>query len=117
MTGVKKVLVDIKSDSTNYVTFGDRPKGEIKGVEKLDYTGQPNLDDVLFFKRLTTNLISIKQLCDQGLKVNFTKSECLVTNEKNEFIMKGARSKDNCYQWSPQETNLSPKCLCLKTRK
>jgi hypothetical protein len=91
MTGVKKFLVDIKSYSTRYVTFGDGSKGEIKGVGKLDYPGLPSLDDVLFVKGITANLISISQLCDQGHKVNFTKSECLVTNEKNEVIMKGAR--------------------------
>ena len=50
---------------------------------------------MLFVKGITTNLISISQLCDQGLKVNFTESECLVTNEKNEVVMKGVRSKDN----------------------
>ena len=32
MTCVKNLLVDIKSHSTNYVTFGDGAKGEIKGV-------------------------------------------------------------------------------------
>lgn len=97
MTDVKKFLVDIKSYSTSYVTFGDGSKGEIKGVGKLDYPGLLSLDDVLFVKGLTANLISVSQLCDQGLKVNFTKSECVVTNENNEVIMKGARSKDNCY--------------------
>lgn len=36
MTGVKNLLVDIKSHSTSYVTFRDEAKGEIKGVGKLD---------------------------------------------------------------------------------
>ncbi|XP_050920158.1 uncharacterized protein LOC127137782 [Lathyrus oleraceus] len=33
-TGVKKYLMDIKFYSTNFVTFGDRGKGEIKGIGK-----------------------------------------------------------------------------------
>jgi hypothetical protein len=86
MTGVKNFLVNIKSYSTSYVTFGDGSKGEIKGIGKLDYPGLPSLEDILFVKGLTTNLISISQLCDQGLKVNFNKSECMVTNEKDEAI-------------------------------
>ena len=73
MTGIKNLLVDIKSHSTSYVTFGDEAKGEIKGVGKLECSGFPTLDDVLLVKGLTTNLISISQLCDQGFKVNFTK--------------------------------------------
>ena len=82
MTSVKNLLVHVKSHSTSYVTFGDGAKGEIKGVGKLDCSGVPILDDVLLVKGLTTNLISIIQLCDQGFKVNFTKEECLVCNKK-----------------------------------
>jgi len=74
MSGVKKYLVDSKSYSTSFVTFSDGTKGEIKGVGKLVCTGLPRLDDVLLLKGLTANLISISQLCDQGLKFNFTKS-------------------------------------------
>src|SRR3954469_20652101 len=99
MTGVKNLLVDIKNHSTSYVTFGDGAKGEIKGVGKLDCSGVPNLEGVLLVKGLTANLISISQLCDQGYQVNFTKAECVVTNEKREVVMRGVRSKDNCYLW------------------
>ena len=114
MTSVKKFLVGIKPSLTNSVTFGDGLKGKVMGVGKLDYAGQPRLDDVLFVEGLNSNLISISQLHDQGLKVNFTNSECLIKNEKDEVIMKGSRSKDNCYLWSPEDT----KCFstCLKTK-
>lgn len=114
MTSVKKFLVGIKPHSTSYVTFGDGSKGEIKGVGKLDYTRLPSLDNVLFVKGITTNLISISQICDQGLKVNFNKSECFITNENNEVVMKGARSKDNCYLWTPPEIDCFSTCLMTK---
>jgi hypothetical protein len=42
------------------------------GIGKLQYSGLPKLDDVLLVKGLKANLISISQLCDQGLKVDFT---------------------------------------------
>lgn len=83
MTWVKMYLVDIKSYSTSFVTFGDGGKGEIKGIGKLLCIGLPRLDDVLLVKGLNANLISISQLCDQGLEASFTKSKCLITNEKN----------------------------------
>lgn len=114
MTGVKNLLVDMKSHSTSYVTFGDGAKGEIKGVERLDCYGVPKLNDMLLVKGLTANLISISQLCDQGLKVNFTKFECLVTNEKGKVTMKGSRSKDNCYLWISQESSYSSTCTLTK---
>ncbi|GAU10383.1 hypothetical protein TSUD_419050, partial [Trifolium subterraneum] len=114
MTGDDRFLVDIKSYSTSYVTFGDGAKGEIIGVGKLINKSLPKLDNVLLVKGLTANLISISQLCDQGLKVNFTKAECLVTSENDELLMKGVRSKDNCYLWvSQEEANLST-CFIAK---
>ena len=114
MTGVKKFLENNNSYSTGYVMFGDGAKGEIKGVGRLSCTGLPSLDNVLLVKGLTANLISISQLCDEGLKVNFTKSECLVTNEKNEVQMKGVGSKDNNYLWSSKETNHTSTCMISK---
>jgi hypothetical protein len=69
---------------------------------------------VLLVKRLTANLIIISQLCDQGLKVNFTKSECLVTNDKDDVLMRGVRSKDNCYLWVPKDKAYSSTCLMSK---
>jgi hypothetical protein len=95
MFGVKKYLEDIRSYLTSFVTFGDRAKGEIKGVGMLACVGLPKLDNVLLVKGLTANLINITQLCDQGLKVNFTKLECLVTDEENDVLMRGVRSTDN----------------------
>jgi hypothetical protein len=114
MTGNKNLLTGLHPHATSYVTFGDGAKGEIKGIGKLNCPGVPNLDNVLLVKGLTANLISISQLCDQGLNVNFTKTECLITNKENEVIMKGVRSKDNCYMWSSQETGYSSKCTLAK---
>src|SRR4051812_31849231 len=110
MTGLKNLLVDIKSHSTSYVTFGDGAKGEIKGVGKLECSGVPNLEDVLLVKDLNANLISISQLCDQGYQVNFTKDECVVTNEEKEVVMRGVRSKNNCFLWVSQESSYSTIC-------
>ncbi|MCI37810.1 gag-pol polyprotein, partial [Trifolium medium] len=72
-------------------TFGDGAKGEIKGIGNLTDHGLSKLENVLLVKGLTANLISISQLCDQGLKVNVTQSECLVTNDNGEILMKGVR--------------------------
>ncbi|GAU35618.1 hypothetical protein TSUD_30350 [Trifolium subterraneum] len=114
LTGEKKYLNEINPYTTSFVTFGDGAKGEIKGIGNLINKGLPKLNNVLLVKGLTANLISISKLCDQGLKVNFTKSECLITNNKNTVIMKGARSKDNCYLWVPQETSCNTQTRIYK---
>ncbi|CAJ2637520.1 unnamed protein product [Trifolium pratense] len=103
MTGVEKYLKEVKSYATSFVTFGDGAKGEIKGIGRLIDNGLPKLENVLLVKGLTANLISISQLCDQGMKVNFTKNECLVCNNEGDILMRGVRSKDNCYLWIPLE--------------
>jgi hypothetical protein len=82
MTGVENYLKDVRPYVTSYVTFGDGAKGKIIGIRNLIKHGLPRLDDVLLVKGLTTNLISIIQLCDLGLQVNFTKPECQILDEK-----------------------------------
>lgn len=46
-------------------------------------------------------MVSISQLCDQGLSVNLNKEECIITNKDHEMVMKGPKSKKNCYLWIP----------------
>jgi len=114
MTGVDKYLEDVKPYATSYVTFDDGAKGKIVGIGNLVKHGLPILDDVLLVKGLTANLISISQLCDLELQVNFTKPKCQISNEKGEVLMRGTRSKDNCYLWISQEEAYISTCLLSK---
>ncbi|GAU48712.1 hypothetical protein TSUD_281050 [Trifolium subterraneum] len=45
MTGIDKFLVDMKTYSTSFVTFGDGDKGEIVGIGKLINNSLPKLDN------------------------------------------------------------------------
>ncbi|XP_057452263.1 uncharacterized protein LOC130744085 [Lotus japonicus] len=92
----------------------DGAKGKIKGSGKIVSGGSPNLNNVLLVEGLTANLISISQLCDLDLNVSFNKAGCKVTDENEEVIMIGVRSKDNCYIWSPQNKALTSMCLMSK---
>ncbi|GAA0151607.1 hypothetical protein LIER_10294 [Lithospermum erythrorhizon] len=58
------------------VTFGGGAKGKITGKGCLSMDGLPELENVLLVDGLTVNLISISQLCDEGMKVAFTKEAC-----------------------------------------
>lgn len=81
MADVQKVLVDINQHPTSHVTFRNGSKGEIKSVKKMNCAGQPIIDDVMLVKELDANLISISEMCVQGLDVNFTKHEFLIKNK------------------------------------
>jgi len=114
ITGVDKYLEDVRPYARNYVAFSDGTKGKLLGIGNLIKHGMPRLDNVLLVKRLPTNLISISQLCDQGLEVNFSKPECQITYKKGEVLMKGTTSKDNCYLWVSQEEEHLATCLMSK---
>jgi hypothetical protein len=73
MTGIVGYLKDLKPYKAKSVVFGDGGKGEIMGIGKLINNQLPKQENVLLVGGLTKNLISISQLCDQGLEVNFTK--------------------------------------------
>jgi hypothetical protein len=78
-------------------------KGEIRGKGKLISNKLPRLDDVFFVEGLFSNLISVSQLCDQGLEVSFNKFGCRVTNKEGLVLMRGSRTKNNCYKWIPED--------------
>ena len=101
MTGFKKLLDVEKSCTNSCVTFGNGTKGKILGTGNLINDESPKLDNVLWVRGLTSNLISISQLREQGMNVNFKNSECLVTNENGEVLMRGIKTIEKCYEWVP----------------
>lgn len=90
------------------VTYGGGAKGRIvgKGTNIPDF---PDLKNVFYVEGLTANLISISQLCDDGMLVKFDKHSCEVFDNSNKCVMFGNRSPDNCYQ-----ANREGKCHLVK---
>ena len=72
MIGDQHIFVDYKSISDGLVTFSDGITRHVLGKETFNVEGFPRLNDVLHVDRLKANLISISQLCDLKLRVNFT---------------------------------------------
>lgn len=89
MTGDKKYIYNLKVVGSGQVTFGDGAAGKIVEKGKLKYPGLLALDDVMLVASLMVNLISIRQLYHQGLNVNFTKYQCLVTYYAKALVMIG----------------------------
>ena len=46
--------------------------------------------------------------------MKFTREGCVVLNGCNQEVMRGARSKDNCYIWKSKDSLDSPKCPVAK---
>ncbi|XP_073049011.1 uncharacterized protein [Primulina eburnea] len=98
MTGSKDHLIDYVELRSGHVTYGGGAKGRIAGKGTLNVDGLPNLHNVIYVEGLNSNLISISQLCDDGLHVKFDKDNCDVFDNANTRILTGTRSADNCYQ-------------------
>ncbi|XP_051149296.1 uncharacterized protein LOC127264013 [Andrographis paniculata] len=97
MTNQKGILKNFVEDRSGEVIFGDGAKGKISGYGILEKEGIPRLSKVYFVEGLSTNLISISQLCDDDLHVKFTKDSCEVYDTAQKCVMTGIRSKNNCY--------------------
>ncbi|XP_010422284.1 PREDICTED: uncharacterized protein LOC104707605 [Camelina sativa] len=107
MTGDQSALDEFTPILGGKVTFGDGGKGQIEGKGVIDRSNQPKLANVYFFDGFRANLISISQLCDDGLKVTFTKTECGAYDENGNKVLAGVRSGNNCYMWKDLEMCLS----------
>ncbi|XP_010556362.1 PREDICTED: uncharacterized protein LOC104825683 [Tarenaya hassleriana] len=105
MTGNQALLKGfIETPSGGSVTFGDGKQGKILGKGTLDHAGLPKLTDVKVVQGLKANLISISQLCDNGMRVKFTKNACFVSDVKNKRVLTGKRNSNNCYTWINSKT-------------
>ncbi|GAA0177016.1 hypothetical protein LIER_42120 [Lithospermum erythrorhizon] len=76
----KSYFSEIEKVRVDYVTFGRGKKDRIieKGLSSVE--GLPELEDVLLVEGL---VISISQLCDNGMKDDFNKETCCVKNSSD----------------------------------
>ena len=93
------------------VTYGDGSKSVIREIERIDIPGLPMFEDVWFMDGLKANLLSISQICDNGMNVLFTKYECEILDERGDCICVGIRTTDNCYSITP---SINHKCYSVK---
>ncbi|XP_013713550.2 uncharacterized protein LOC106417262 [Brassica napus] len=109
MTGTLECLENVEEIQGGKVTFGDGGQGKILGVGLTDRADLPRLINVFYVEGLKANLISVSQLCDEGLQVIFDRKECRAVNDRGDLVLCGYRSGNNCYMWKP-----SSQCLTAK---
>ncbi|GAA0164082.1 transmembrane signal receptor [Lithospermum erythrorhizon] len=87
MTDNKAYLPKVETIRGDYVIFGGGEKSKIVRKGSLKVEGLPELEEVLLVEGLTSNLISISQLCDNGMNVSFNKEACHVSDSSDELII------------------------------
>ena len=112
MTGNKGLFKNLFEEKIETVTFGDRSKSVIRGIGIVDILGLLVFEDGWYVDGLKANLLSISQICDNGLNVLFTKYECEIPDGRGDCMCVGVRSADNCFGLTP---SISNKCFSAKT--
>ncbi|WZY89591.1 hypothetical protein YC2023_046326 [Brassica napus] len=101
MTGNEDYLEKLELIRGGKVTFGDGGQGKIHAIGITSRPDVPKLSNVYFVEGLKANLISVSQLCDEGLEVIFNSKECRAVDARNNVVLRGIRSGNNCYLWRP----------------
>ena len=111
MTSNKGLFKTLFVGKIGTVTFGDGSKSVIKGIGTMDIPELPVFEDVWYVDGLKANLLSISQICDNGLNILFTKYECEILDGGGDCMCVGVRTEDNYYGLTP---SISNKCFSAK---
>ena len=97
MTGNKGLFKTLFEWKIGTVTFGDGSKSVIRGIGIVDIPRLPVFKDVWYVDGLKANLLSISQICDNGLmfsslsmNVRYLMVEetvCVLVNEQQTIVM------------------------------
>ncbi|XP_016651057.1 PREDICTED: uncharacterized protein LOC107881559 [Prunus mume] len=98
ISGDKNVFSSLSLFDGGTVTFGGGHRSQVVGKGTVCIPSLPELKNVRFVEGLTSNLINVSQLCDDGIvEVRFSKHGCKIIGKGGNEIMSVARSRDNCY--------------------
>ena len=111
MTGNKGLFKTLFEGKIGTIAFGDGSKSVIRGIGIVDIPGLLVFEDVWYVDGLKANLLSINQICDNGLNVLFTKYECEILDGGDDCMCVGVRTADNYYGLTP---SISNKCFSAK---
>jgi hypothetical protein len=69
MTGNPRMFTSLDDDvdEQDKITFGDNSKGKVQGLGKVAISNDLSISNALLVAQLSSNLLSVGQLCDLGL--------------------------------------------------
>ena len=97
MTSDESLFQKLNKNKSENVSFGDNSKGVIRGIGTIGNNSHTQIKNVLLFKNLKYNLLSISQLCDKGYRVCFESNACHVINSTTNQIIYIGKRHENVY--------------------
>lgn len=111
MMGAKSNLFYIEIMEDHFVTFGNGSQAQVVGKGTLNLEGFTKFESVILVEDLKANLISIGQLCNQGLFVRFNHYTCTVYDKIDKCVLTETRSSNNCYLLEMESKTMASKTL------
>ena len=97
MTGNKSWFRNLKPKDGGIVKFAAGIKSRIVGIGNVSKNDSNLIIAVMLVEGLIHNLLSISQFCDQGYRVVFEPSCCIIKDSTSNKIILTARMRDNTY--------------------
>ena len=97
MTGNKLWFRNLKPKDGGLVKFADGIKSKVIGIGNVGKNDSNLINDVMLVEGLTHNLLSISQFCDQGYRVVFEPSRCIIIDPTSDKTILTAKRHDNTY--------------------
>lgn len=98
MIGDRSALINYEKCSREHVTFVDGIKNHVLRQGTSNVGDFPGLENVLHVEDMKAHLLSISQIYDQNLMVDFDSNKCQVPNNKGKCIFKGIRSSNHYFK-------------------
>lgn len=95
MIGDKSKFTSLKKLNGGSVKFNNNNTTRICGKGSLSIDGKYRIDDVLYFKGLKYNLLSVSQMCDKVYNITFYAHVCEI-KKNGKIVEKSIKSKGNC---------------------
>ena len=96
MTGDQSLLTRFEEKADPCVTFGDENKGFTLGYGMIE-KDNVIIEKVALVDGLKHNLLSIRQLCDNGNKVHFSQESFFIANKETKDILLTGNKNENVY--------------------
>ncbi|KAK2428124.1 putative mitochondrial protein [Trifolium repens] len=95
MTGDRQSFLSFERKEGGSITFENNEKASIKGKGMIGKINSAKIENVHYVEGLEHNLISISQLCDNGLEVVFKTDTCEIKQlSSGKTLFKGSRMKN-----------------------
>jgi hypothetical protein len=97
MSGDRKSFLTLEKKEGESVTFENNKTTTIKGKGTIGKINSAKIENIHYVEGVKHNLISVSQLCDNGLEVTFKTNSCEIKQPSSNKTLFNGSIKKNVY--------------------